>query len=180
MPRLAALATQLLSTTYRVVISTTDTAKLCLFVSLAALYRLVALLIDMFVGAPAAFYRAVPRVASPGEEAPEQQQQPARASASINAATEQQALSAFVAKVEACIDIDGRHIVLPVREETELHGGGAFMTRYELKGAVDGSIDPILTIVIKDEGVEYRLVDAVTGESLGDVSGVGLSTVAPR
>ena len=179
MPRLAALATQLLSTTYRVVISTTETAKLGLFAGLAALYGLVALLIDMFVGAPAAFYRA-PCAASPGEEAAEQQQQPARASASINAATEQQALSAFVAKVEACIDIDGRHIVLPVREETELHGGGAFMTRYELKGAVDGSIDPILTIVIKDEGVEYRLVDAVTGESLGDVSGVGLSTVAPR
>ena len=66
------------------------------------------------------------------------------------------------------------------RQRKELHGGGAFMTRYELKGAVDGSIDPILTIVIKDEGVEYRLVDAVTGEALGDVSGVGLSTVAPR
>ena len=63
MPRLAALATQLLSTTYRVVISTTETAKLGLFAGLAALYGLVALLIDMFVGAPAAFYRAVPRVA---------------------------------------------------------------------------------------------------------------------
>ena len=78
MPRLAALATQLLSTTYRVVISTTETAKLGLFASLAALYGLVALLIDMFVGAPEAFYRS-PRAAPPGEEAPEQQQQPARA-----------------------------------------------------------------------------------------------------
>ena len=61
MPRLAALATQLLSTTYRVVISTTETAKLGLFASLAALYGLVALLIDMFVGAPEAFYRAPAR-----------------------------------------------------------------------------------------------------------------------
>ena len=170
MPRLAALATQLLSTTYRVVISTKETAKLGLFAGLAALYGLVALLLTCL--------SVLPR---PSTALPRHRQGRRHQSSSSNrrGVGEHKCCdgasggSAFVAKVEACIDIDGRHIVLPVREETELHGGGAFMTRYELKGAVDGSIDPILTIVIKDEGVEYRLVDAVTGEALGDVSGVG-------
>lgn len=86
----------------------------------------------------------------------------------------------------ACIEIDGQRIALHVKDEVEIDDptSASQTTRFSLMGSFCGAdsvahLDPVLTITITPEEVEYQLVDGVTGKPLGVVGGAALATV-PR
>ena len=74
--------------------------------------------------------------------------------------------------------LDGRHVVMPVASESESEDGDVNV--FVLSGQICGSTDPVLRVTMTDDDILYDLRDALTGVSLGELSGVGIATVPPE